>query len=306
MIDSNQLNVLMAVESSATLSEAADILGITQSAVSQNLKSIEAKAGFKVVSKVGKKVTLTPSGEKLAKLGKSYFKRLDATISEIENNHNKVTGSINLGTMFGLGKSWIINRVVEFSELFPDLSLQVKMDSSEVLLKKFESSELDCVVLPAGLTPAHSTHKVLHEEEIVFVYSKKAKFEISKDISMKDFSELPLIFFEQRDSLFYNWCRLHFGQIPRGLKPRLVMNSFGNMLNAVSMGLGVAVVPYHVYNRSHFADELETLGSKITLPNSNVNFIYHVEDQDNLKLNTLYDFLKKEVERLEANEDSAI
>ncbi len=305
MIDSNQLNVLMAVESSSTLSEAADILGITQSAVSQNLKSIEAKAGFKVVSKVGKKVTLTPSGEKLAKLGKNYFKRLDMTISEIENNSNKIMGSINLGTMFGLGKSWIINRVVEFSELFPDLSLQVKMDSSEVLLRKFESSELDCIVLPANLTPAHSTHKVLHEEEIVFVYSKNAKFKIDNDITMKDFSELPLIFFEQRDSLFYNWCRLRFGQIPRGLKPRLIMNSFGNMLNAVNLGLGVAVVPFHVYNRSSFSDKLETLGSKITLPNSNVNFIYHIEDQDNLKINTLYEFLKKEVDRLEANEESA-
>ena len=73
MIDSNQLNVLMAVEASSTLSEAADILGITQSAVSQNLKSIELKAGFNVVTKIGKKVALTPSGEKLAKLGKNYL-----------------------------------------------------------------------------------------------------------------------------------------------------------------------------------------------------------------------------------------
>ena len=305
MIDSNQLNVLMAVEASSTLSEAADILGITQSAVSQNLKSIELKAGFNVVTKIGKKVALTPSGEKLAKLGKNYFRRLDQTIAEIQNSHNQIMGSINLGTMFGLGKSWIINRVVEFSELFPDLSLQVKMDSSEVLLKKFESSELDCMVLPAGLTPAHSTHKVLHDEEIVFVYSKDAKFNISKEITVKEFSDLPLIFFEQRDSLFYNWCRLHFGQIPRGLKPRLVMNSFGNMLNAVKMGLGVAVIPYHVYKRSHFKDELKTLGSKITLPNSSVNFVYHVEDQDNLKIKTLYDFLKKEVARLEASEDDS-
>lgn len=302
MIDSNQLNVLMAVEASNTLSEAADILGITQSAVSQNLKNIENKAGFSVVAKVGKKVNLTPNGEKLTKLGKLYFKRLDQTLSEIQNDSNKIIGSINLGTMFGLGKSWIINRVVEFSEVFPDLSLQVKMDSSEVLLKKFESSELDCLVLPAGLTPAHSHHKVLHDEEIVFVYSKKANFEIDANINIKDFSDLPLIFFERRDSLFYNWCRIHFGQIPRGLKPRLIINSFGNMLNAVNKGLGVAVLPYHVYKRSGFSKELSTLGNKVVLPNSNVNFVYHSEDQDSVKLNTLYDFLKKEVVRLESNE----
>ncbi|MCT4642675.1 MAG: LysR family transcriptional regulator [Bacteriovoracaceae bacterium] len=300
MIDSNQLNVLMAVEASSTLSEAAGALGITQSAVSQNLKSIEAKVGFNVVTKVGKKVTLTPSGIKLAKIGKNYFKRLDQAISEIHNANNKIIGEVKLGTMFGLGKSWIIHRMVEFSENLPDLSVQVKMDSTDGLLKKFDRSELDCLVLPSELTPAHAAHKVLHEEQMVLVYSNKLN--IDKEITLKEFSELDHIFFDVKDTLFYNWCRAHFGQIPRNLKPRLTVNSFGNILAAVSKGMGVAAVPYHVFKRSPFFNNLEVLGPIYSIAQSKVNFVYHAEDIESLKVTTLYDFLKKEVDRLEANE----
>ena len=100
---------------------------------------------------------------------------------------------------------------------------------------------------------------------------KKQSSRSSEDMSLKDFSDLPFIFFDKRDSLFYNWCRVHFKQIPRGVKPRLIVNSFGNMLMAVSKGLGCAVLPYHVYKRSMFFKELSTLGSRIKLPESGIS-----------------------------------
>lgn len=299
MIESSQLNVLMAVDKAATLSEAAEALNITQSAVSQNLKSLEQRVGFDVVTRKGKKVALTPNGKKLAKLGRNYFKKLDDAITEIHQEKNKVTGSISIGTMFGIGKSWIANRVIEFASHFPELSIEIKMDFPEELLKSFESHELDCLVLPEKLIPAHCEHQVLHTENSTLVFPDSDKFNITTKTTLKEIAEMPLIFFEQRDPLFYQWCRAKYGTVPRNIKPHLVVNAFGQMLQAVHEGQGIAVVPTHVFRRSYFKKKVKTLGKEFDIQSSIFHFIYQNENKENLKINTLYDFLEKEVKNLD-------
>lgn len=299
MIESSQLNVLMAVDKASTLSEAAEALNITQSAVSQNLKTLEQRVGFDVVTRKGKKVALTPNGKKLAKLGRNYFKKLDDAITEIHQEKNKVTGSIRIGTMFGIGKSWIANRVIEFAGHFPDLSIEIRMDFPDELLKQFETHELDCLVLPEKLIPAHSEHKILHTENSTLVFPDSDKFQISTETTLKEISEMPLIFFEQRDPLFYQWCRAKYGSVPRNIKPHLVVNAFGQMLQAVHEGQGIAVVPTHVFRRSYFKKKVKTLGKEFDIQSSIFHFIYHSENKENLKVNTLYDFLEKEVQNLD-------
>lgn len=299
MIDSSQLNVLMAVEKASSLSEAADVLNITQSAVSQSLKALESKVGFSIVTRKGKKVILTPNGRKLAKLGRSYFKKVDDAITEILQENNKVNGSVSIGTMFGLGKSWIANRVIEFASHFPELDLNIKMDFPDQLLKDFENHELDCLVLPEKIIPAHCEHKILHTENSTLVFPDSIGYNITSKTTLKELSEMPLIFFEPRDPLFYQWCRAKYDSVPRNIKPRIVVNAFGQMLQAVHEGLGIAVVPTHVFRRSYFKKKVKTLGKEFDIQSSIFHFVYHTEDKENLKINTLYDFLQKEVKNLE-------
>lgn len=299
MIESSQLNVLMAVERSATLSEAADMLSITQSAVSQNLKSLEQKVGFDVVTRKGKKVGLTPNGKKLARLGRNYFKKFDEAITEIHQEKNKITGSLAIGTMFGIGKSWIASRVIEFASHFPELSLEIKMDFPDNLIRDFENNELDCLVLPDKLIPAHCESRVLHTENSTLVFPDSPKFDITTETSLKELSEYPLIFFENRDPLFFQWCRKKYGSVPRSVKPHLVVNAFGQMLQAVHEGQGIAVVPTHVFRRSYFKKKVKTLGKEFDIQSSVFHYIYQSENKENLKVNTLYDFLEKEVVNLD-------
>jgi DNA-binding transcriptional LysR family regulator len=298
MIDSSQLNVLMAVEKAANLSEAADFLNITQSAVSQNLKTLEQRVGFEVVTRSGKKLALTPNGRKLAKLGRNYFKKLDDAITEILQERNRISGSISIGTMFGIGKSWIAHRMIEFSTHFPDVEVSIKMDFPDQLLKDFENHELDCLVLPEKLIPAHCDYKLLHNEFSTLVFPDSDKFKITTETTLKELSELPLIFFEQRDPLFYQWCRAKYGAVPRNIRPRIVVNAFGQMLQAVNEGLGVAVVPTHVFRRSFYKNKVKTLGKEFDIQSSVFHFIYHNEDKENLKISSLYQFLHSEVEKL--------
>ncbi len=298
MIENSQLQVLMALTYSDSLSSAAERLNITQSAVSQHIKNLEAKVGFAVVTRQGKKLVLTPGGKKLAKLGRTYSSKLADTISEIQEDNNQIQGSVSLGTLFGIGKSWIAHRMVEFSSHFPELSVKVELDYPERLLKGFENRDFDCLVLPRKLTPSYCESRLLHSEKVTLVVPNKDDFKIDSKTTLKELVEHPLIFFEDRDPLFYGWCKYKYGSIPRNITPRLVINAFGQMLQAVHEGLGIAVIPNHVLDRSFFKDKVKTLGDDFSYNNSDFDFIYHSEAKDSLKIDTLFQFLQKEVDNL--------
>tara|TARA_Y100001936_G_C16055399_1_gene660624 strand:+ start:403 stop:1299 length:897 start_codon:yes stop_codon:yes gene_type:complete len=296
MIESSQLQVLMALTKAESLSQAAENLGITQSAVSQNIKTLESKVGFSVITRQGKKMVLTPGGRKLAKLSKNYSKRFEDMISEIQQEKNKIIGGITVGTMFGIGKSWVATRLIDFAGHFSELNIKVQMDYPDKLIREFENRDIDCLILPSDITPAHSESEILHNEMSTLVFPKELN--IDSETGLKDIMEHPLIFFEEKDHLFYTWCKQRFGQVPRGASPRLVVNAFGQILQAVNEGLGIAVVPTHVLRRSYFKDKVGQLGKEHYVQSSVFNFIYHPEDKNSLKIDTLYDFLLKEVDNL--------
>lgn len=299
MIESGQLQVLMAVNKSASLSEAADSLNITQSAVSQNLKTIEAKVGFPVVTRKGKKVVLTPAGVRLAKLGRNYLKKLDDAIVDILQEQNKISGSLRIGTLFGIGKSWVANRLTEFSLKYPELLVDIRMDFPNKLLNLFEKYELDILVIPEKLIPVYAENKILHSESCTLVFPQSNDFQITPGITLKELCEYPLVFFEEKDPLFFHWCRSMFGAIPRNTRARLIVNSFGQMLKAVNDGIGIAVVPTHVFRRSQYKSTLRTFGKENDVSSSEFHLVFHSEDKDNLKTQTVYDFLSDEVKNLD-------
>ena len=70
------------------------------------------------------------------------------------------------------------------------------------------------------------------------------------------------------------------------------------MLQAVSEGLGIAVIPNHVLDRSFFKDKVLTLGPEYEYESSKFDFIFHNESKDSLKVQTLFNFLHKEVNNL--------
>lgn len=298
MIENSQLQVLIALQTSDSLSQAAEQLSITQSAVSQHIKNLEAKMGFDIVTRQGKKLVLTPGGIKLARTGKTYFKRFDEIITEIQQENNRMLGGVSLGTLFGIGKSWISYRMVEFSHHFPELSVKVQMDYPDRLISQFETRDIDCLVLPRNLTPNYCDSLLLHAETSTLVVPNNGKFKITKESSLKEICEYPVIFFEDRDPLFYGWCKSKYGNIPRNIKPRLIINAFGQMLQAVSEGLGIAVIPNHVLDRSFFKDKVLTLGPEYEYESSKFDFIFHNESKDSLKVQTLFNFLHKEVNNL--------
>ena len=289
MIESSQLQVLIALSHNENISKAAEELNVTQSAVSQALKNLESKVGFPIVTRQGKSVRLTDNGMRLAKVAKQYFKRIEETIEQIHLENHEIKGKIHVGSLYGLGKTWLSSRMLDFLTAYPELEVKLSMDFPEALIKKFEQHEIDCLIMPEHLVPAFADKKELHSEYTTLVFPES--FKITAKSDLKEILSHPSIFYDNNDPTFYRWCKEKFAVVPRNLKPRLVVNSFGQMLQAVNDGLGLAVVPTHVMKRSYKRDNVKTVGKEFEVFNNKVSFAFHADEADNYKIKELYKFL---------------
>jgi len=296
MIETSQLQTLVAVTNAGSFSRAAQDLKVTQSAISQSIKNLETKVGLQIFKRTGKKVSLTTEGEKLFLLARDFLEKIEETLADISNDKNSMRGKVRIGTLTGVGKSWLGHEMLQFLEDEKDISLSITLGFQEDLITAFENNQLDILILPEKDLPSVGEKKLLSQEKATLVFSEKFSNVVTKNITIEELVKLPIILFEPGDPLFYNWCRERFGHVPRKLNIKFVMNSHGPMLEAVQNGLGVAVVPTHVLMRSYFRDKVKTLGHEFEIVNGNFFLVYHKESWPLMRI-------QKTVERLLASDN---
>jgi len=288
MIETSQLQTLVAVARAQSFSRAADELSVTQSAISQSIKNLENKIGVKLFKRSGKKVVLTGEGEKLHGLASHFLVQMDDTLEEIQNDKESMSGKVRIGTLTGIGKSWLAPELLEYAKENPSLKVTVKLGFHEDLVTDFENYRLDFLILPEEALPTAGEKVLLSEEKSTLVFPKDPAYKLDTNITLEELLEYPTILFEQEDHLFLKWCRDRFGKTPKRINSRYVVNSHGNMLQAVQKGLGVAVVPNHVLNRSFYKDKVNTLGREFEVSNGKFFVVFHKDAGDLMRIrNTL-------------------
>ncbi|MDR0809453.1 MAG: LysR family transcriptional regulator [Gemmobacter sp.] len=117
---------LRALESFArhgTVWQAADELNLTRSAVSHQLRLLERDLGFRLMSRIGTRVELTPQGQAYA----ADIRRALAAIagSATRNTARGVSGALTVSCPPGFASSWLCGKVGAFAGAFPDVALSI-------------------------------------------------------------------------------------------------------------------------------------------------------------------------------------
>lgn len=291
MIETSQLQTLVAVTKAKSFSKAAEDLHVTQSAISQSIKNLERKIDVKLFKRSGKKVVLTQEGEKLYGLAQNFLSQMEETLDEITDDKTSMSGVVRIGTLTGIGKSWLAPEMLQYADENKDLTVSINLGFQENLVREFENYRLDFLVLPEESLPTVGEKKLIGEETSVLVFPDTPDFQITQDISLEELANYPTILFqEEGDGLYLKWCREKYGQIPKKINRKYVINSHGNMLQAVQKGLGVAVVPLHVLKRSYYKDKV---GSLLDFKVSNGKFyvVYHKDAVELTRVRTTLDRL---------------
>jgi DNA-binding transcriptional LysR family regulator len=294
LLETSHLQTLLAVAKNGSFSKAAEELHVTQSAISQNIKSIENKLKVKLIQRTSKGVQLTEEGHKIYGLARDFINRIDSVVHSIQEEKELMKGSVRIGTLMGIGKSWLTSRLLDFTQEYPEVIFQAKYANPEELIDLFENNELDCLIISEQHLPSLGEKVHVFNEFLTLVAPKNQEFEELKELNMDILLKFPIILYDKSDALFYRWCREKLGTIPKKINRRLVINSHGAMIQAVAKGMGVAVLPSHVIKRSYYKDKVLNLGSHFEVFNQKYFYVFHSELDALKRFKVLSDFLSKE------------
>lgn len=152
-IDPRRLRVLLAVARTGGVLAAADELGITPSAVSQQLNKLEDETGHALVVRTPKGSLLTPAGLAIAEAGEEIERALSVALARIEGGAT-VEGIVRVGGFTSFVRTVVIPRLPEWRNQYPQLQIHIVEDDFPVLMRLLRQRQLDAVVVELDSTTA--------------------------------------------------------------------------------------------------------------------------------------------------------
>jgi molybdate transport repressor ModE-like protein len=152
-IDPRRLRVLLAVARTGGVLAAADELGITASAVSQQLSKLEDETGHALVVRTPKGSVLTPAGLAVAEAGEEIERALSVARARMEGGA-KITGVVRVGGFTSFVRTVVIPRLPEWRSQFPQLQIRIVEDDFPALMRLLRQRQLDAVVVELDSTTA--------------------------------------------------------------------------------------------------------------------------------------------------------
>jgi DNA-binding transcriptional LysR family regulator len=254
------LKVFCDIIESGSFSYAASQNFVTQSAVSQQVRSLEEKYGCRLVERGRTGVKPTAAGRTLYNASKEIvrlFMELDTTLREAGS---VVSGSIRVGTVYSVGLHEIPPYLTEFLRLYPAVAVHLEYLRSNRIYDDLMNGRIDLGVLAYPVKRSQITMIPFRSDEMVLIVPPNHR-KLAGRQSVR-FSEL-----EGESFIGYERdipTRKATDRVLRthDVKPRYVMefDNIETIKRAVEIGLGVAIVPRPSVEREATLGWVKVLG----------------------------------------------
>jgi DNA-binding transcriptional LysR family regulator len=146
-VDIGRSMLLAAVARHGSMTAAADRLAYTPSAVSQQIRKLEAELGLRVLARHAKGVDLTDAGRAVVEHVAGMERELAALRERLEDIRGARAGTLRLGTFPTFGASLLPFAITSFTANHPDVSLSVRSARLSGLLELLHTREIEMAVL---------------------------------------------------------------------------------------------------------------------------------------------------------------
>jgi DNA-binding transcriptional LysR family regulator len=126
--DLNDLNAFLAVARARSFTRAAAQLGVSQSALSQTLKGLEARLGLRLLTRTTRSVSPTEAGERLLQSVGPRLAEIDAAVTALSTLREKPSGTIRITTHDHAARAVLMPTLEELLPDHPDIKVEIVID----------------------------------------------------------------------------------------------------------------------------------------------------------------------------------
>ncbi|WP_210467744.1 LysR substrate-binding domain-containing protein [Vibrio crassostreae] len=242
MIELKHLRTLTTLRDSGSLTATATSLHLTQSALSHQLKDLEARIGGQLFLRKTRPVKFTSEGEILLKLADEIQPRIAKAENELASLKEDVNGRLHMAIECHSCFQWLMPALKEYQVAWPSVTLDFSSGFGFEPLPALMAGELDLVITSDIQPRSEVNYEPLFDFEMRLITAINSPLAEKPSIEPQDLSDLTMLSYpvqKQRLDVVK-----HFLQ-PAGVEPKKWKQADNTLMlvQMVSAGLGVAALP---------------------------------------------------------------
>src|SRR5579884_2837079 len=243
-MDTRQLAAFCEVVERKSFSQAAERLGVTQPAVSLQIRSLEKRLGQQLLDRSGRRVEPTEAGVRLYRGAQRLLALEDQLLAELsEGDDGELTGTLELGASTGPGGSVVPLVLCEFQQRHPAVRIALTVSDTQHVVQQVAGRELELGVVGAARRHRGVVFEPFFRDEVVLAVPRGHRF-AGKTVTIDELRAEPLVLMQEGagvrqvidDELRAKGVRL------RDLDVRLELGLQESARSAVLAGYGVTFI----------------------------------------------------------------
>lgn len=281
------------VAQNLSFSLASKKLYISQSAVSQSIRTLERKLDTTLFIRTTKKVILTLEGQLL-------YEHIEPAINLMINGHLSLQetptlskGKLHIGASDTICKYYLIQHLKSFHDTYPNVHLQVTNRTSTACVDLLRQGAVDFIVtnLPNEALDSQMTVLPVSEFNDVFIAGNAYKHFKNIPLSYNQISTLPILMLEKNTATSAYLYDL-FEEHGCSIQPSVELGSIDLLVDLAKIGLGISFVPE--YCLAHSEQELFKLTLEEPLPPRQLGIVTNKKTPLSLASQKFIELLTKE------------
>jgi DNA-binding transcriptional LysR family regulator len=242
-MDTRQLAAFCEVVERRSFSEAAVRLGVTQPAVSQQVRALEQRLGTQLLDRSGRRVEPTEAGLRLYRGAQRMLSLEEQLLEELAEPDAPIRGTLELGASTGPAAVVLPVLLCEFQRDNPELRVELSVSDTQSVVELVADRRLELGIVGAARRHRSVTFEPFFRDEVILACLPGHPF-AGRTVDLDDLSKGPLILMQQgagvrqmvEDELRKSGKRL------RDLDVALELGLQESVRSAVEAGFGVAFI----------------------------------------------------------------
>ena len=211
-------NVVAMVAEHHSISQAANILNLSPSAVSHMVKKVEEGVGYPLFIRERNHFELTSNGKTLLPYIQNYLKSGTALQEEALRLKNSVEGSVHLAAYNNVIRNWLPAILKRFHEKYPNIKISIRQSNDVQIMQWMESGEIDLAIVFNSYYNA-SSFIPLHKTPVVCFTPKEYAPRNGTYMTAEDLRDMPIILrtenFDRETNYVLSYAGIPFNSVFR-------------------------------------------------------------------------------------------
>jgi DNA-binding transcriptional LysR family regulator len=192
-MDTRQLAAFCAVVERQSFSQAAARLGVTQPAVSQQVRGLEQRLGKQLLDRSGRRVVPTDAGLRLYRGAQRLLALEEQLLEDVSAEEDgKLLGRFEIGASTGPGASVVTLLLCEFQRRNPELTVALSVHDTQRVVELVATRELELGVVGAARRQRSVSFEPFFRDEVVLICPPDHRF-AGRMLSLEELRAEPLI-----------------------------------------------------------------------------------------------------------------